>query len=226
MVTVDVPARGWRPRDMYNGLSLPPRVTSASLYHAACRPRWSLATLASGIPHFKTMGRYSKDKSFRAMADFIRQELGKPVTRERLKHIRRKWKGPLVIKGIMHPADAEAAVKMGYDGILVSNHGGRQLDACLSPVEVLADIITQVDGRATIMVDSGFSNGLDIARGIALGADFVFCGRAFMWGVSVLGQNGPEHVINLLSNELQLALTQIGCPSVNELNTSWLDAKT
>ena len=226
MVTVDVPARGWRPRDMYNGLSLPPRVTSASLYHAACRPRWSLATLASGIPHFKTMGRYSKDKSFRAMADFIRQELGRPVTRERLKHIRRKWKGPLVIKGIMHPADAEAAVKMGYDGILVSNHGGRQLDACLSPVEVLADIITQVDGRATIMVDSGFSNGPDIARGIALGADFVFCGRAFMWGVSVLGQKGPEHVINLLSNELQLALTQIGCPSVNELNTSWLDAKT
>ena len=160
------------------------------------------------------------------MADFIRQELGKPVTRERLKHIRRKWKGPLVIKGIMHPADAEAAVKMGYDGILVSNHGGRQLDACPSPVEVLADIITQVDGRAMIMVDSGFSNGLDIARGIALGADFVFCGRAFMWGVSVLGQKGPEHVINLLSNELQLALTQIGCPSVNELNTSWLDAKT
>lgn len=226
MVTVDVPARGWRPRDMYNGLSLPPRVTAASLYQAACRPRWSLATLASGIPYFKTMGRYSKDKSLRGMADFIRQELGKPVTRERLKHIRRKWKGPLVIKGIMHPADAEAAVKMGYDGILVSNHGGRQLDACLSPVEVLADIITQVDGRAMIMVDSGFSNGLDIARGIALGADFVFCGRAFMWGVSVLGQKGPEHVINLLSNELQLALTQIGCPSVNELNTSWLDAKT
>jgi len=226
MVTVDVPARGWRPRDMYNGLSLPPRVTAASLYQAACRPRWSLATLASGIPYFKTMGRYSKDKSFRGMADFIRQELGKPVTRERLKHIGRKWKGPLVIKGIMHPADAEAAVKMGYDGILVSNHGGRQLDACLSPVEVLADIITQVDGRAMIMVDSGFSNGLDIARGIALGADFVFCGRAFMWGVSVLGQKGPEHVINLLSNELQLALTQIGCPSVNELNTSWLDAKT
>ena len=226
MVTVDVPARGWRPRDMYNGLSLPPRVTAASVYHAACRPRWSFATLASGIPHFKTMGRYSKDKSFRGMADFIRQELGKPVTRERLKHIRGKWKGPLVIKGIMHPADAEDAVKMGYDGILVSNHGGRQLDACRSPVEVLADIITQVDGRATIMIDSGFSNGLDIARGIALGADFVFCGRAFMWGVSVLGQKGPEHVINLLSNELQLALTQIGCPSVNELNTSWLDAKT
>ena len=226
MVTVDVPARGWRPRDMYNGLSLPPRVTAASLYHAACRPRWSLATLTSGIPHFKTMGRYSKNKSFRGMADFIRQELGKPVTRERLKHIRNKWKGPLVVKGIMHPADAEDAVKMGYDGILVSNHGGRQLDACLSPVEVLADIITQVDGRATIMVDSGFSNGLDITRGIALGADFVFCGRAFMWGVSVLGRKGPEHVINLLSNELQLALTQIGCPSVNELNTSWLNTKT
>ena len=226
MVTVDVPARGWRPRDMYNGLSLPPRVTAASLYHAACRPRWSLATLTSGIPHFKTMGRYSKNKSFRGMADFIRQELGKPVTRERLKHIRNKWKGPLVIKGIMHPADAEDAVKMGYDGILVSNHGGRQLDACLSPVEVLADIITQVDGRATIMVDSGFSNGLDITRGMALGADFVFCGRAFMWGVSVLGRKGPEHVINLLSNELQLALTQIGCPSVNELNTSWLNTKT
>ena len=130
MVTVDVPARGWRPRDMYNGLSLPPRITPASLYHAACRPRWSLTTVASGIPHFKTMGRYSKNKSFRGMADFIRQQLGKPVSRDRLKHIRKKWKGPLIIKGIMHPGDAEDAVSMGYDGILVSNHGGRQLDAC------------------------------------------------------------------------------------------------
>ena len=198
--------------------------------HAAIDGLLELKEEIGFVPPIETLNPldtyHSKDKSFRAMADFIRQELGKPVTRERLKHIRRKWKGPLVIKGIMHPADAEAAVKMGYDGILVSNHGGRQLDACLSPVEVLADIITQVDGRATIMVDSGFSNGLDIARGIALGADFVFCGRAFMWGVSVLGQKGPEHVINLLSNELQLALTQIGCPSVNELNTSWLDAKT
>jgi len=222
MVTVDVPARGWRPRDMYNGLSLPPRITPASLYHAACRPRWSLTTVASGIPHFKTMGRYSKNKSFRGMADFIRQQLGKPVSRDRLKHIRKKWKGPLIIKGIMHPGDAEDAVSMGYDGILVSNHGGRQLDACLSPVEVLSDILDTVDGRATVMVDSGFSNGLDVARGIALGADFVFCGRAFMWGVSVLGKKGPEHVISLLSNELQLALTQIGCPSVNMLNETWL----
>ena len=225
MVTVDVPARGWRPRDMYNGLALPPRITLESLFNSAIRPRWSLNTLINGIPHFKTLGRYSNNKSMRGMAEFVGEQLGQMVTTDRLKRIRDHWKGPLIIKGVMHPDDAKQAMKLGYDGILVSNHGGRQMDASPAPVEVLPDIIEAVGGKVTVMVDSGFSSGLDIVRGLALGAQFVFCGRAFMWGLSALGERGVDHVVDLLTDELTLALTQIGCPDIAQLDASWLKNK-
>ncbi len=225
MVTVDVPARGWRPRDMYNGLALPPRITLESLFNSAIRPRWSLNTLINGIPHFKTLGRYSNNKSMRGMAEFVGEQLGQMVTTDRLKRIRDHWKGPLIIKGVMHPDDAKQATKLGYDGILVSNHGGRQMDASPAPVEVLPDIIEAVGGKVTVMVDSGFSSGLDIVRGLALGAQFVFCGRAFMWGVSALGAKGVDHVVDLLTDEITLALTQIGCPDIAKLNATWLRNK-
>ena len=225
MVTVDVPARGWRPRDMYNGLALPPRITLESLFNSAIRPRWSLNTLINGIPHFKTLGRYSNNKSMRGMAEFVGEQLGQMVTTDRLKRIRDHWKGPLIIKGVMHPDDAKQATKLGYDGILVSNHGGRQMDASPAPVEVLPDIIEAVGGKVTVMVDSGFSSGLDIVRGLALGAQFVFCGRAFMWGLSALGAKGVDHVVDLLTDEITLALTQIGCPDIAKLNATWLKNK-
>lgn len=221
-VTVDVPARGWRPRDMYNGLAVPPRITAASIWNSAVRPRWSVNTLIEGIPHFKTLGRYSPNKSFRGMADFVGAQLAQPVTTDRLKRIRDHWKGDLIIKGVMHPADAEAAIAIGYNGILVSNHGGRQLESCPAPIEVLPEIVTAVGDKATVMIDSGFSSGVDIVRALALGAKFVFCGRAFMWGVSVLGARGPDHVVDLLTDEVSLALTQLGCPKIGELDHSWL----
>ena len=225
MVTVDVPARGWRPRDMYNGLALPPRITLESLFNSAIRPRWSFNTLINGVPHFKTLGRYSKNKSMRGMAEFVGEQLGQMVTSDRLKRIRDHWKGPLIIKGVMHPDDAKQAMKIGYDGILVSNHGGRQMDASPAPVEVLPDIVEAVGEKVTVMVDSGFSSGLDIVRGLALGAQFVFCGRAFMWGLSALGEKGVDHVVDLLTDEITLALTQIGCPDIAKLNASWLKSQ-
>ena len=225
MVTVDVPARGWRPRDMYNGLALPPRITLESLFNSAIRPRWSFNTLINGMPHFKTLGRYSKNKSMRGMAEFVGEQLGQMVTSDRLKRIRDHWKGPLIIKGVMHPDDAKQAMKIGYDGIIVSNHGGRQMDASPAPVEVLPDIVEAVGGKITVMVDSGFSSGLDIVRGLALGAQFVFCGRAFMWGLSALGEKGVDHVVDLLTDEITLALTQIGCPDIAKLNASWLKSQ-
>ena len=225
MVTVDVPARGWRPRDMYNGLALPPRITLESLFNSAIRPRWSFNTLINGVPHFKTLGRYSNNKSMRGMAEFVGEQLGQMVTSDRLKRIRDQWKGPLIIKGVMHPDDAKQAMKIGYDGILVSNHGGRQMDASPAPVEVLPDIVEAVGEKVTVMVDSGFSSGLDIVRGLALGAQFVFCGRAFMWGLSALGEKGVDHVVDLLTDEITLALTQIGCPDIAKLNASWLKSQ-
>ena len=221
-VTVDVPASGWRPHDAYNGLAVPPRITPATIWNAAMRPGWSLSTLAAGIPHFKTLGRYSPDKSMRGMADFVSTQLGNPTSADRLKRIRDLWKGDLIIKGVMHPADAEAAIDMGYNGILVSNHGGRQLDAAPASIEVLSEIVDVVGDKAMVMADSGFSSGLDILRALAIGAKFVFCGRAFMWGLAAMGPAGVPHVINMLSDELERSLIQIGCPRLSELDRSWL----
>ncbi len=226
MVTVDVPSRGWRPRDMYNGLAVPPRISAATIWNAAIRPYWSLATLASGLPHFKTLGKYSPDKSMRGMADFVADQLGRPTSIERLKRIRDKWKGDLIIKGVMHPDDATAAIDMGYNGILVSNHGGRQLDAAPASIEVLPEIVDAVAGRATVMIDSGFTNGLDIMKALALGADFVFCGRVFMWGVAALGPSGPGHVADMLTNELELQMVQLGVSDIAELDRSWITGGT
>ena len=221
-VTVDVPVRGWRPRDMYNGLSVPPRFTPRTFCSAAVRPRWSLETLLAGMPRFRTLGRYAPDKGMFGIASYVTEQLGNAVTVERLQRIRDRWKGELVLKGVMHPADAEAAIAMGYSGILVSNHGGRQLDAAPAPIEVLPEIVEVVGGRATVMIDSGFTSGLDIIRAYALGASFVFCGRIFMWGVSALGRAGPGMVADMLTDEVSLALTQIGCPRLGELDASWL----
>ena len=222
-VTVDVPARGWRPRDMRNGLTLPPRITPRSVAASALRPRWSMATLAAGVPRFETMGRYAKGRrGAMAVAEFTGGQLGQSVTTDRLKRIRDKWKGDLVIKGVMHPADAEAAISMGYNGILVSNHGARQLDAAPSPIEALPDIVRAVGGRAAVTIDSGFESGLDVVKAYALGAEFVFCGRVFMWSLAALGHRGAQHAVDMLTEEVRLALTQIGCPKLSELDESWL----
>ena len=222
MVTVDVPSRGWRPRDMYNGLAVPPRLTARNIMRAAVRPGWSLATVSAGMPRFRTLGRYAPGRGMFDIAAYVTEQLGNAVSRERLQRIRDRWDGELVIKGVMHPADAEAAIAMGYTGILVSNHGGRQLDASPSPIEVLPEILRAVGGRAVVMVDSGFSSGLDVIKAYALGARFVFCGRVFMWGVSALGRQGPDHVVSMLTDEVTLAMTQIGCSRIADLDSSWL----
>ncbi len=222
VVTVDAPTRGWRPRDMYNGLAVPPRLTARNIMRAAIRPGWSLATVSAGMPRFRTLGRYAPGKGMFDIAAYVTEQIGNPVSRERLQRIRDRWDGELVIKGIMHPADAEAAIAMGYSGILVSNHGGRQLDASPAPVEVLPEILRVAGDRAVVMVDSGFSSGLDIIKAYALGARFVFCGRVFMWGVSALGRQGPDHVVSMLTDEVTLAMTQIGCSRIADLDSSWL----
>jgi isopentenyl diphosphate isomerase/L-lactate dehydrogenase-like FMN-dependent dehydrogenase len=122
----------------------------------------------------------------------------------------------------MHPDDATAAIDLGYNGILVSNHGGRQLDAAPSSIEVLPEIVDVVGDRATVMVDSGFSNGLDVMKALALGADFVFCGRAFMWGLGAMGPSGPGHVADMLASELELQMIQLGVSDIAELDRSWI----
>jgi isopentenyl diphosphate isomerase/L-lactate dehydrogenase-like FMN-dependent dehydrogenase len=144
------------------------------------------------------------------VASFVRREMGGAFTWEEVARYRERWKGPLVVKGILHPADAETCVSLGVDGIVVSNHGGRQVEALPAAIDVLPAIVRAVGGRATVMVDSGVRSGLDVVRALALGADAAFAGKAFLWGLGALGAEGPLHVIDLMIDEMKFAFGQIG----------------
>ena len=132
---------------------------------------------------------------------------------------REHWKGTMIVKGILHPQDAEKAVMLGVDGIVVSNHGGRQVEALPAPIDVLPAIVRQVGKRATVMMDSGIRSGTDVVRAYALGAAAAFAGKAFLWGLGALGAEGPGHVIDLLIEETRAALGQLGARSIDEVRS-------
>jgi len=147
---------------------------------------------------------------------FARDEMGGAFTWDEVARFRDRWKRPLVLKGIMHPADAERALSLGIDGIWVSNHGGRQIEALPASIDVLPAIAAQVGTRATVIFDSGVRSGTDVTRALALGAHAAFAGKAFLWGLGALGENGPRHVIDLLIDETRAALGQIGAHALAE----------
>ena len=136
--------------------------------------------------------------------------MGGAFTWDEVARYRERWKGPLVVKGILHPADAETCVTLGVDGLIVSNHGGRQIEALPAAIDVLPAIARAVGGRATVMLDSGVRSGLDVVRAFALGAEAAFAGKAFLWGLGALGAEGPLHVIDLMIEEIKSSLGQIG----------------
>ena len=139
-----------------------------------------------------------------------------------MRFLRDQWQLPLLVKGTLHPADAEMAVRVGLDGVVVSNHGGRQLDGAMSPIEALPEIRAAADGKLKILADSGFRRGTDILKGLALGADFILLGRPMMYAVAAGGEEGVVHALSLLKSEVDSDLGLLGCPSVSGLNSSFL----
>ncbi|MBX9740049.1 MAG: alpha-hydroxy-acid oxidizing protein [Beijerinckiaceae bacterium] len=218
VLTIDTPTRTTRPRETKSGILHPFRVTNRLRLDALTSPRWMASMAKNGSPRFASLKPYMKDNpSLEEAAAFIRQESGGAFTWEEIARYRDVWKGPLVIKGILHPADARRVVELGAEGMFVSNHGGRQVE-CLPPaIDVLPSIAAEVAGRATIIFDSGVRSGVDAARAIALGADAAFSGKAFLWSLGALGADGPAHFINLLSDDLRATMGQLGCATLGEL---------
>ena len=218
VVTIDVAAPGQRPRDIRNGLSVPPKITAKNIIQSAMRPFWGMATLRAGLPQFASVTPYMKNiGNMNDVANFVRNTLKDVVDENLLKAIRDKWKGKLIVKGINHVDDALRAVAAGVDGIIVSNHGGRQLDAAQSPVNTLREIKKAVPSEVTVMADSGVESGVDIARFLAEGADAVFAGRAFLYGVGAHGEAGAEHAADLLRDELMQVMIQLHCRKPGDL---------
>ena len=224
VVTADVPTPGRRERTIRAGLNMPPRITPRFIWEALRHPGWTVATLRAGLPRLRTMEPYAKSASMRDVIKFVETEMGFGVSWDYLEQVRDEWQGPLILKGILHPADAERALQAGVDGIQVSNHGARQLDAVPAAIDMLPAIVRQVNGRATIIFDSGARSGLDIARALALGADFVMLGRAFVYAVAALGPWGADHAVEILLQELKNNMVQLGCETLEDLRESAAEA--
>lgn len=218
VVLADVPTFGYRNKEIKNGLAMPPRMTFKNVVQIAGRPGWAIRTLMHGQPAFKTMKPYTPaGMNMHHLGLFMNKTFNGRLNEERVKPIRDMWKGKLVLKGVASAEDAEKAVQLGFDGIIVSNHGGRQLDAGPSSIAVLQDIALAYRSKIKVMMDSGLRSGPDIARAIAVGSEFTFLGRSFMYGVAALGKRGGNHTISILKRQLQQVLEQLCCSGVEDL---------
>jgi L-lactate dehydrogenase (cytochrome) len=225
VVTVDVPGPSRReemrlagaPIGSRNPMSLTPRVFWQCMTH----PSWSLAALAHGGKFsFKNLVRYNKEGDGDNITTFIGRQLNGSLTWDYLAEIRAEWDGPLVVKGILHLEDARQALKAGADALVISNHGGRQLDAAPPSITILPQIRQALGSDIKLFFDSGVRSGLDIARALASGADFVLLGRAFMFGLACLGAQGGQHVGDILKDELQNTMVQLGVTTLEELKAT------
>jgi L-lactate dehydrogenase (cytochrome) len=216
VLTVDVPVRTTRPREAAVGLGRGPfRPDLPMLVDMLRSPAWLIALMRHGRPKFSNIKSYAgANASGEDVIRFARREMGGAFTWDEIARFRDRWKRPMVLKGILHPLDAAKAVAMGIEGIWVSNHGGRQIEALPPPIDVLPAIAAETGTRATLIMDSGIRSGTDVIRAAALGAHTTFAGKAFLWGLGALGAEGPEHVINLLIAEARAALGQIGAHSI------------
>ena len=218
VILSDVPSFGYRPRDIRNGLSMPPRMTLQNIIRVMKRPEWALKTLINGQPSFEVLKPYMpKNLNLSQLGKFMNDTFEGRLNEEKVKKLRDLWKGKLVIKGVESEADVETAIRLGLDGIIISNHGGRQVDMGQATITSLQTIAPKYKGQIKIMMDSGIRGGADIGRALSSGADFTFLGRSFMYGVSALGKKGGDHTISILKAQLTQVMEQMCCETSEQL---------
>ncbi|WJG09688.1 FMN-dependent L-lactate dehydrogenase LldD [Aliiglaciecola sp. LCG003] len=226
MFTVDMPVPSTRYRDIRSGLSGGSvlRRLSARFMQSALRPAWAWDVGVMGRPH--TLGNIAPVLGDNAGIDdfwaWLNQNFDASVTWKTLERIRAKWPGKLIIKGILDPQDAQEAAKLGADALIVSNHGGRQLDGALSSIRALPAIADAVQGDIKILMDSGIRSGLDVVRSLALGADAVMIGRPWVYGLAAAKKKGVRDVLDMLENEMRVSMALAGCTKLTDINSSTL----
>lgn len=219
VILADVPTFGYRPRDIRNGLAMPPSMSLRNILQIIGRPTWAINTLKHGKPEFETLKPYMPPGlDMKQLGIFMDKTFSGRLNEEKIKPIRDMWPGKLVVKGIACEADAERAVRLGCDGLWVSNHGGRQLDAGQSAIAAMRTVAEKFKGQATIMMDSGIRSGPDIARTMASGAEFTMLGRTFMYGTAALGERGGDHTIAILKRQLQQVMEQLCCQTTKDFS--------
>lgn len=224
VLTVDVPVMANRENNVRNGYSTPLRPTPRMMWDCAIRPRWLFGTFLRtiahrGMPHLENMG----DQRVPIMSRTAerRRHLRDGLAWEHLELMRRIWKGKLVIKGVLAPGDVRIARESGADGVMISNHGGRQLDGTVAPLRALPGAVAEA-GDMAVMMDSGVRRGTDVLKALALGADFVFVGRPFLYAASIAGEAGVRHAAKLLREEIDRNMAMLGIASLAEMKRDLL----
>ncbi|WP_394367392.1 alpha-hydroxy acid oxidase [Corynebacterium poyangense] len=213
LVTVDTPVAGQRLRDARNGMTIPPKLTLSTVVDAAWRPEWWFNFLTTEPLTFASLSDTTHE-----LPTLINSMFDPTINMDDLAWIRKNWQGKLLVKGILTPADALMVLDAGADGIVVSSHGGRQLDRAPIPLQALPAIRAAVGNDVDILYDSGVRSGNDVAIALALGADFCLIGRAYLYGLMAGGREGVDKVIDLIANELRISLHLLGVSGVQELN--------
>lgn len=229
VLTVDTAALANRENNIRSGFSTPLRPSLRLAWQGVSHPRWTIQTFLRtialhGIPHFENSyaTRGAPIIASNVMRDFGRKD---HLNWSHLEQIRGRWKGRLVVKGILHPDDADHAADLGADAVIVSNHGGRQLDGAIAPLSALPDVAKRIDGRIPVMIDGGFRRGTDIIKALALGADFIFVGRPFLYAAAVAGQEGVSKAAEILKTELYRDMALLGVASVHEISKDQIFAE-
>ena len=224
VLLADTPTFAYRPKEIRNGLSIPPQMTLANLLQIATHPRWAIEQLFAGSPEFKTMKPYIPNGlNMQHLGLFMNKTFSGRLTEDKIKAVRDQWKGNLVIKGIVNPEDAELAIRLGADGLIVSNHGGRQLDCGESTIKPLTELAKKYSDRVTLMMDGGIRSGADIASSLASGAKFTFLGRAPMFGACAMGAKGGNQALEILKRQVQQVMEQVGCEKIEDFPQHLID---
>ena len=220
--TVDVPEGSNRERNVRNGWGRPLKLSWSTRLEALEHPAWMLEWIRHGTPYFSNWAKYSPAKDASSIADFVAHQNRAPMTWKNVERYRELFKGNFVLKGIMHPDDALRAHSLGVDGVIVSNHGGRQLDNAPASLEVLPAIRDAVGDKMTVMLDSGVRRGLDALIAICLGAKFVFQGRPTLYGVAAGGVPGAAKALQIFRREIDLSMAQIGAAKIADLGPQFV----
>ncbi|WP_068436969.1 alpha-hydroxy acid oxidase [Magnetospirillum sp. XM-1] len=223
VLTVDVPTGGNRERDRRNGFRLPFRPSVSTLLDLCRRPAWLAGLARSGPPRFCNLSRDESDgQSVELQATLLNRALDRRLAWDDLAWLRRRWDGAIVIKGLLNPEDAAQAVRFGADGIIVSNHGGRQLDAAPSTISILPAMVAAVAGRIPVLVDSGFRRGSDVVKALALGAAGILLGRPVLYGLAGGGEAGVRAVLETIIAEIETTMTLVGAATLADIGPQHL----
>ena len=223
MVTADLPVGGKRERDFRNDFSIPFRFTPRNVLDFATRPAWALDMLLRGVPQLENLtGMVARGTDTRNLVSSVGRDQDASLDWEVVQRVRGVWPGKLLIKGVMHPADAERAVSVGCDGVIVSNHGGRQLDGEVGSFDALPGVVRTIGGKAAVLMDGGIRRGSDIVKALAAGAQAAMIGRATYYGVCAGGEAGARRALEILQDELVRTMQLCGATRVADIGAELL----